>query len=336
MTKFIRENLKPIDGAAAINDETIRGVAPTRTVGETYAPPRSNFVADLMQLYKARVTALVVLTAMAGFYLGTRHTGASFFSAKLLALALGIGLVSAAAAALNELFEIEADGKMSRTKDRPLPARRMSVRAAWAAAIIAVIVGANLLAFYNNLLTALLSVATVAVYAFIYTPLKKVGPVCTFVGAFPGAMPALLGWTAATGSISRIGIALFAIVFFWQFPHFLSIAWLYREDYERAGIRMLPVLDTTGRATIRQILAYSVGLIPVSLAPFFLRTAGWIYFFGAIILGIGYLFFGIRLALLQLPPSAAHSKKEARELLKASVIYLPLLLGLLMLNGAPR
>jgi heme o synthase len=336
MSKVIRENLKPIDGAAAITDETIRGVAPTRTVGETYAPPRSSFIADLLQLYKARVTAMVVLTATAGFYLGTRQSGASFFSAKLLALVFGIGFVSAAAAALNELFEIDADGKMSRTKDRPLPARRMSVKVAWAAAIIAVIIGANLLAFFNNFLTAVLAVATTAVYAFIYTPLKKVGPICTIVGAFPGAMPALLGWTAATGSVNLIAIALFAIVFFWQFPHFLAIAWLYREDYERAQIRMLPVIDTTGRATIRQILAYSFGLIPVSLAPFFLRTAGWAYFFGAIIFGIGYLYFGIRLALLQLPPSSANSKKEARELLKASIVYLPLLLGLLMLNGGPR
>ena len=336
MSKVIRDNLKPIDGAAAITDETIRGVAPTRTVGETYAPPTAGFVADLLQLYKVRVTALVVLTAMAGFYLGTRHTGASFFSVKLLALAIGIASVSAAAAALNELFEIEADGKMSRTKDRPLPARRMSVKVAWAAALIAVILGANLLAFYNNLLTAVLAVGTVAVYAFIYTPLKKVGPICTFIGAFPGAMPALLGWTASTGSVNRIGISLFAIVFFWQFPHFLSIAWLYREDYERANIRMLPVIDGTGRATIRQILAYSFGLIPVSMAPFFLRTAGWMYLFGAAALGIGYLYFGIRLALLQLPPSSANSKKEARELLKASVVYLPLLLALLMLNGGPR
>jgi heme o synthase len=334
MTKVVRENLKPIDTTAKISDETIRGVAPTRTVGETYAPPPKHFFADLMQLYKARVTAMVMLTAMAGYFLAARYSGASFFTGKFAAMLVGVGLVSAGAAALNELFEIDADAKMARTKDRPLPAKRMSVRVAWVAALLAIIIGANLLAFMTNLLTGVLAVATAAAYAFIYTPLKKVGPICTFVGAFPGAMPAVLGWTAVTGSVNAIAVALFAIVFFWQFPHFLAIAWLYREDYERACIRMLPVIDATGRRTIRQILAYSLGLIAVSVVPFFLGVAGWLYLIGAVLLSIGYFYFGMRLALLQLPPSSASSKKEARELLQASIVYLPLLLALLMISGA--
>jgi protoheme IX farnesyltransferase len=147
-------------------------------------------------------------------------------------------------------------------------------------------------------------------------------------------MPAVLGWTAASGRLEWEAAALFAINFFWQFPHFLAIAWLYREDYERAGIRMLPVLDRTGKTTVRQILSYGAALIPVSLAPVYLGMSGKIYFYGAVILGIAYLAFGIRLGMLNLPPSAAHSKKDARRLLQASVVYLPLLLLLMMMDGA--
>ena len=156
----------------------------------------------------------------------------------------------------------------------------------------------------------------------------------TFVGAFPGAMPAVLGWTAVTGKLDWEALALFAIGFLWQFPHFFAIAWLYREDYERAGIRMLPVVRPDGEGTIRRILGYGAALIPVSLLPTYLGMTGRAYFFGAIGLGLAYLYFGVRLAMLKLPATSAQSKKAARQLLQASVIYLPLLLALLMIDGA--
>jgi protoheme IX farnesyltransferase len=313
--------------------ETSAGIASTKTVGETHAETPVSVISDHAALCKPRVTSMVVLTAWAGFYLAAKKTGAPPFSWTLLETLLGVGLVSSGAAALNQVLEREADGKMLRTKGRPLAAGRIGRGHGTSVALLLALGGAALLAFSTNLLTGSLALATAASYCFMYTPLKKVGPVSTFVGAFPGAMPAVLGWTAVTGTLKAWEpLALFAIVFFWQFPHFLSIAWLYREDYERAGILMLPVIDNSGRATVRQILFYGVALIPVSLAPFFLHMSGWAYLFGAIALGLAYLWFGIRLAKLQLPPSAAASKREARQLLQASVTYLPLLLALLMLT----
>jgi protoheme IX farnesyltransferase len=290
-------------------------------------------LSDLLILFKSRVTALVVLTAGAGYAMAVRHTGASLWSLRLLATLAGVGLVSAGAAALNQVFERDADAKMLRTKERPLPAGRMTVTTAVLAASAVTFAGVALLATMTNVMAAVLTMVTSATYVFVYTPLKKVGPISTFVGAFPGAMPVVLGWTAAGGPPGWEALALFALVFFWQFPHFLSIAWLYRDDYEQAGIRMLPVIDSTGRATVRQILGYGLALIPISLLPFFFDMAGLMYLIGALVLGVGYLFFGVRLALVRQPPAAASSKKEARELLQASIVYLPLLLGLLMVNG---
>jgi protoheme IX farnesyltransferase len=196
------------------------------------------------------------------------------------------------------------------------------------------VIGAAVLFLANNPLTSLLAIVTALAYVFIYTPLKVMSPISTFVGAFPGAMPVVLGWTAVTGKLEWETWALFAIGFLWQFPHFFAIAWLYREDYERAGIRMLPVVRPDGEGTIRRILGYGTALIPVSLLPTYLGMAGRAYFFGAIALGLAYLFFGVRLAMLKLPATSAQSKKAARQLLQASVIYLPLLLGLLMIDGA--
>jgi protoheme IX farnesyltransferase len=319
---------------AVARHETSVDIAATKTVGETHANAPVSLFSDHAALCKPRVTSMVVLTAWAGFYLAAKKTGAPPFSWVLFETLLGVGLVSSGAAALNQVLEREADGKMLRTKGRPLAAGRIGRTHGVSVALLLALGGATLLALSTNLLTGGLALATAASYCFVYTPLKMVGPVSTFVGAFPGAMPAVLGWTAVTGTLKWAWepLALFAIVFFWQFPHFLSIAWLYREDYERAGILMLPVIDKTGRATVRQILFYGVALIPVSLAPFFLHMSGWVYLFGAIALGLAYLWFGVRLAKLRLPPTAAASKREARQLLQASVTYLPLLLALLMLT----
>ena len=334
MSKVVRPpKLKPIDLGARPGDETIRGVAPTRTVGETYAPEAKSKLEDYLELFKVRVTSLVVLNAWAGFVLAAHKHGASYFSLRLVATLVGVACSSAGAAALNQVFERDADARMSRTKDRPLPAKRMSAREAFVAARLMIIAGTLVLTFEANWITGVSAFLTVLAYAFVYTPLKSRTYHATFVGAFPGGMPPVLGWIAVSGKYEIETAALFAIVFLWQFPHFLSIGWLYREDYERGGIRILPVLDPSGRATVRQILLYSLLLLPISLWPFFVGLTGWVYLFGAIAFSIAYLAFGIRLALLRLPPTSATSKKEARELLRASVVYLPLLLGLLVITG---
>jgi len=195
--------------------------------------------------------------------------------------------------------------------------------------------GALYLGLALNPLTALLALATSGVYLAAYTPLKKVHPICTFVGAFPGAMPGVLGWTAARGRLEWGALVMFAIVFFWQFPHFFSIAWLYRKDYEDGGIRMLPVVETDGKSTGRQIVFYSLALIPVSLLPTLLGMAGRLYFAGALALGVALFYVGVRLATFKLAPDTARSKQRARQLLQATVFYLPLLFALMMLNPHP-
>ena len=195
------------------------------------------------------------------------------------------------------------------------------------------LVGLCQLAFFVNPLTAFLAAFTLASYVFIYTPLKRFTTLCTLVGAFPGAMPGVLGWTAARGQLEWGTLVLFAILFVWQFPHFFSIAWLYREDYEKGGIKMLPVVEEDGRSTARRILVYSVILIPVSLLPSYMGMAGKIYLVGALVLGFAMLYFGIRLAFLNLPLATARSKMRARHVLQATVIYLPLLFALMMGNS---
>ena len=296
---------------------------------------RGNFAAvlrDYAELTKLRVTSLVVMTAWCGYYFGSLKSGVSSLSWSLVVALLGIGLVSGGTAALNEVIEHDIDGHMRRTAQRPLPAGRMSL---WHAALVGLMMtvgGALYLGLALNPLTGWLSLLTALVYLAAYTPLKKVHPICTFVGAFPGAMPGVLGWTAARGQLEWGALVMFAIVFFWQFPHFFSIAWLYCEDYEAGQIRMLPVVEPTGRSTGLRIILYSLALIPVSLAPAFLGMAGRIYMVGAFALGVALLYVGSRLATLQMPIHAARSKLRARQLLQATVFYLPLLFILMMMN----
>lgn len=293
-------------------------------------------VQDYGELTKASVTSLIMMTAWCGFYFGAFKSGGSSISWTLVNAVLGIGLVAAGTAALNEVIEHETDGHMRRTALRPLPAKRMSRAHAVIAGSGMTIGGALYLAFATNPLTGALTLATSVMYLAAYTPLKKVHPICTFVGAFPGAMPGVLGWTAARNRLDWEALVLFGIVFLWQFPHFYSIAWLYREDYERGSIRMLPVVEADGRSTVREIVLYSLALIPVSLAPSFLGMSGRIYLVGALVLGVALLWFGVRLARLHLPPTAARSKAAARHLLQATVFYLPLLFALMMINTAAR
>ena len=287
---------------------------------------------DYAELIKLRVTTLIVMTAWCGYYFAAVKSGVTSFSWGLLHALAGIALVSSGTAALNEVMEHEVDGHMRRTAQRPLPSRRMTVAHASVVGLILSLVGALYLGLALNPLTGWLSLATAFVYLAAYTPLKRIHPICTFVGAFPGAMPGVLGWTAARGRLDWGTLVLFAIVFFWQFPHFFSIAWLYREDYAVGNIRMLPVVEADGKSTARQILLYSVALIPVSLTPALLRMSGAIYVAGACAMGAGLLYFSYRLATLNQPLSSGMSKKYARQLLQATVIYLPLLFALMMIN----
>ncbi len=285
---------------------------------------------DYAMLLKVRVTSLVVLTAWTGFYLGCVKTGVPSLSWKLLSALIGIGLVSGGAAAFNQIVERVEDGLMLRTRLRPLPAKRMELTHAMVIGILAVFGGAAYLAWTTNPLTGFLSVLTAASYVGLYTPLKKYSPISTFVGALPGAMPPLLGWTAMRGRIEWEALVLFAIQFLWQFPHFHAIAWLYREDYARAGIRMLPVVEESGRSTVREVLAYSMMLVPVSLFPGYLNMVRHSYIPFAIALGVFLLAYCIRFARVLGDPSEAESRKYARQLLRASIIYLPLLFGAMM------
>lgn len=289
---------------------------------------------DYAQITKIRVTTLVVVTAWCGFYFGQHKSGLPVLTIKLLWALAGIGMVSAGTACMNEIIERKSDALMRRTALRPLVTHSMSVAHAIAIWATLTICGATLLAVKLNLLTAGLTLLTAASYLLIYTPLKKISPLCTFVGAFPGAMTGVLGWTAARGHLEYEAFVLFAIVFFWQFPHFHSIALLYRDDYAKAGIRMLPVVESDGRSTNRQILMYGAALLPTTLAPTMLGMAGLPYFIGASVLGLCLFYFCARIWRECLPPSTPRSKTLARELLKATVTYLPLLFALMMLNSA--
>jgi protoheme IX farnesyltransferase len=287
---------------------------------------------DYAELTKLRVTSLVVMTAWCGYYFGAARSGISSLSWGLVQALAGVALVAGGAAAINEVMEFDIDARMRRTAGRPLPTGRMSRMHATIAGLAMILGGALFLGLVMNALTGWLSLATAVVYLAGYTPLKKVHPICTFVGAFPGAMPGVLGWTAARGRLEWGALVMFAIVFFWQFPHFFSIAWLYREDYAAGAIRMLPVVEQNGRSTSRQIVAYSIGLIPVTLAPTLLGMAGKVYFVVALAMGLALLYVGLRLAFLDAPITAAVSKQRARQLLQATVFYLPVLFIVMMLD----
>ena len=307
------------------------------TPAATQLPPgaTASRIADYSELFKLRVTAMVVLTAWAGFYLGSMRTGITSMQAGLLPVLVGIGLVSAGSAALNEAIERRLDARMVRTARRPMASGRIGLGHGLAMALGAITLGTWCLIWEANLVTGTLTLLTALTYVAVYTPLKRHTTLATFIGAFPGAMPPLLGWTAARGAIEWPAVALFAILFVWQFPHFMAISWLYREDYGRAGIRMLPVVEPDGRSTVIQALAYAVLMIPVSLVPVYLHVAGWWYGAVAFALGIFYLAYTIRFGRI-VGAKAIESKMYARDLLKVSVIYLPVLLTMLMLNATGK
>ena len=307
--------------------------------GHIHAPSpgaTATLIHDFRELFKVKVVAMVLVTGWGGFYLGSMQSGITSFQRGLLDTLFGIGLVSAGAGALNEALERKTDARMIRTASRPLACGRFSLAEGILAGLGSLALGAMWLALHTNLLTVALALLTAFTYVAIYTPLKRFTTMATFIGAFPGAMGPLLGWTAARGRIEWPAVALFAILFVWQFPHFMAIAWLYRDDYARAGIRMLPVVQPDGWSTVAQALFFAVVMIPVSLTPWLLGMAGIAYAVLATALGIFYLAYTIRFARILRTQDETESRMLARDLLKVSVLYLPLLFTALMLCATAK
>ncbi|RPI17146.1 MAG: protoheme IX farnesyltransferase [Acidobacteriales bacterium] len=276
-----------------------------------------------LELTKPRITWLILMSTGIGYWFGLRP---DWDWVKLIHTLLGTGLLASGTAVLNQWYERDTDAKMRRTKGRPLPTGRVSPRAALLFGMALSVAGFLELYLAVNALAALLGLATLASYLLIYTPLKQVSPICTTVGAFPGAMPPLIGFAAAAGQLTAQAWVLYAILFLWQFPHFLAIAWIYREDYARGGIAMLPVVRPGGEEMARQILISSLVLIPVSLVPGLLETSGWLYLAGALTLGLIYFGTAARAA-------CDLTAIRARQLLLASVAYLPLLYMFMLIDG---
>jgi protoheme IX farnesyltransferase len=282
---------------------------------------------DYIALTKPRITWLILMSTGVGYFFGLKGVGPGNW-AVLLHTLIGTGLIASGTAALNQWYERDADLLMRRTSARPLPSGKMTApRALWFGIALAVL-GFTELALWVNILSALLGAFTLGSYLFIYTPLKQRSQLSTVIGALPGAMPPLMGYAASHGSLTPEAWTLFAILFIWQFPHFLAIAWMYREDYARAGIRMLPVVEPDGMSTGRQIILYASTLIPVSLFPFLLGMSGRIYLVGALILGAWFLYTGFRVAF-------DLTNVRARRVLLASIIYLPAIYGLMVFDRPP-
>ncbi|MBM3901390.1 MAG: protoheme IX farnesyltransferase [Verrucomicrobia bacterium] len=280
----------------------------------------------LMELTKARLTLLVVLTTVVGFHLGAP---ASVDLGLLTDVLAGTALLAAGAAVLNQVLEREFDARMRRTAERPIPSGRITPTSALLVGSALSLLGLVWLLFRVNPLTALLGVATWTSYVAVYTPLKRITVLNTVVGAVPGALPPLMGWSAATDSVSAPGWSLFGVLFFWQLPHFMAIAWLYREEYQRAGFRMLSGVDPDGIRTAASAVRNTLALLGVSLFPFVFGLVGHWYLVGAVVLGGAFLAFAIQFA-------RTLSQTSARRLFFASIVYLPVLLGLLVLDKQTR
>ncbi|MBI5687010.1 MAG: protoheme IX farnesyltransferase [Verrucomicrobia bacterium] len=277
---------------------------------------------DFCELTKPRLNTMVLLTTAAGFYLAA---GAATDWTRLLHAMAGTFLAAGGAAALNMALEREVDGRMARTRERPVPAGRVTVAEATLFGGVLLAAGVTWLALAVNALAALLAALTAAVYLLAYTPLKRKSALCTLVGAVSGATPPMIGWAAAHGELAAGAWALFGIMFLWQLPHFMAIAWMHREDYARAGLPMLPVVDAVGAKTVTVVLASIAMLTAVSLVPALVGVAGMAYGVGAMLLGAAFLNAGLRLA-------RERSVLAARRLFFGSLIYLPLLMSLMMWN----
>ncbi len=322
---------------AALTPRSVESAAHVASAIHAPSPgATATLINDLRELFKVKVVGLVLVTGWGGFYLASMQSGISSLQRGLLDALVGIGLVSAGAGALNQALERTTDAKMIRTADRPLASGRFPLAAGVVAGLGALGLGALWLLLHVNLLTVSLALLTAFTYVAVYTPLKRMTTLATFIGAFPGAMGPMLGWTAARGQIEWPAVALFAILFAWQFPHFMAISWLYRDDYARAGIKMLPVVQPDGFLTVVEALFFAVLMIPVSLAPWWLGVAGPRYATVAVVLGLLYLGYTIRFGGVLRARSYRESRMLARDLLKVSVLYLPLLFTALMLCATAR
>lgn len=285
-------------------------------------PAEKSWWAVYADLFKARLTVLVLLTTLVGFYLGS---GVPVDYLLMLHAVLGTALVACGASALNQLWEREYDARMRRTQDRPLPSGRLQPSSVLLVGCGCAVAGLAYLALAVNLVTSAIGAVSLLTYVLVYTPLKRVTWLNTVVGAIPGGLPPLMGWTAARGHLSSDGWALFGILALWQLPHFMAIAWIYRDEYARAGFKMLPVIDPDGRRTGSQAVSHTLALVPVSLCPALLRLTGWFYFAGALLLGLVFIWSAVQF-------SRQLTVARARQLFYVSILYLPLLLGLMVLD----
>jgi len=273
-------------------------------------------LSDYLELTKPRISTMALISVALGYTLASAH---SWSLLPLIHAMLGIGLVAVGCNSLNQLLEIKSDKLMPRTAGRPLPSGKLSVSEVLVFGFLAALSGIFYLAVMVNLLTAFLSMLTLVLYVVVYTPLKRHTSFCTTIGAIPGAMPPILGWTAAGGNLNAASFSIFAIMFLWQFPHFLAIAWLYRHQYHQAGLKMLPAADPAPRVIGWMCVIYAMLLIPVSLLPQYVSLTGSVYSLVALTLGVAYLIFSIRFL-------SNETRKTARELIWCSLIYLPVLL----------
>ncbi len=280
-------------------------------------------MADLLELTKPRITLFVVLTAFLGFAAGTDGPLAGLDGLLLLHTLLGTALVASGTSAFNEIAEVDLDRRMARTATRPLPAGRLPLAGAIAFALVLSILGVGELWLFANGVTAFLAALTLTSYVFVYTPMKTRSPLSTIVGAIPGALPPLGGYTAAAGAIGAPGLALFALLFLWQMPHFYAIGWRHREDYGAAGFRILSTVDPTGRSSARHALAFGLLLVPVSVLPTLLGTAGLVYGAGALLLSAW--FAGTAVRFFRETTDAA-----AKSMFLASIAWLPAIVVLLL------
>ncbi len=308
------------------------------------AAPRTrshSLVSDYVALVKPRVSLMVIITAAAGFYLGSLASGIPPFQFGLFKALFGIAIVTAGSSVLNQALERSTDRLMPRTASRPMAQRRVGLAHGLILGFALICGGSLYLVFFTNPITGMLTLLTAVGYVAIYTPLKRITTLNTFIGAFPGALPPLIGWTAARGLIEWPAVALFAVLFVWQFPHFMAIGWLYRADYAQAGIRVTATQTPTtwaARSSVIQALFYAVLMIPVSLWTTWLHVTGIPYAIVAVVLGLYYLTATIKFARIAgtAPLTDGQSRVLARNLLKVSVIYLPLLLLAMMLNAQGR
>jgi len=291
--------------------------APQPAVMERRSSRRVRF-ADFFELTKPGITTMVLITTLVGYYMASRN---GLRPLLLLHTILGTALVAGGASGLNQYFERDLDARMHRTRNRPLPAGRLFPKEALFFSMIISVVGVADLMFFVNVLTGVLGLMTLAAYIFVYTPLKTRTALCTLIGAFPGATPPVMGWTAAGGDIDAVALSLFAILFLWQMPHFFAIAWMCTEDYARGGFSV----HVSGQSTGRQIIFFCCALIPISVLPTMLGLTGMLYLLGAILLGFVYLGYGFAVALFR-------SNAHAYRLLWVSILYLPALLALMMLD----